>query len=118
MNMRKLDPKIEWQMVLGQQIMNVLQGPKIESIRHQCEGNIHAMNFRSIKEGTSFKVSKKLLPQFYALCEEVKEKLDYKEPIDFYITGHSEINACAAFSYDENYPHMVEIYSGAYNLLS
>ena len=103
--MRELDPKIDLQMVLGQQIMNVLQGPKIESIRHQCEGNIRAMNFRGIKEGTS-------------LCEEVKEKLDYKEPIDFYITGHSEINACAAFSYDKNYPHMIEIYSGAYNLLN
>ena len=116
--MRELDPKIDLQMVLGQQIMNVLQGPKIESIRHQCEGNIRAMNFRGIKEGTSFKVSEKLLPQFYALCEEVKEKLDYKEPIVFYITGHSEINACAAFSYDKNYPHMIEIYSGAYNLLN
>lgn len=116
--MRELDPKIELQQTLGQQIMNVLQGFTIEKIRHQCEGNIRAMNFRGVKEGTSFKVSEKLLPQFYALCEEVKEKLDYKEPIDFYITGNSEINACAAFSYDENYPHMIEIYSGAYNLLS
>lgn len=116
--MRELDPIIELQMVLGKQIMNVMQGPTIESIRQQCEGNIRAMNFRGIKEGTSFKVSEKLLPQFYTLCEEVKEKLNYKEPIDFYITGNSEINACAAFSYDENYPHMVEIYSGAYNLLS
>ena len=116
--MRELDPKIDLQMVLGQQILNVLQGPAIESIRHQCEGNVRAMNFRGLKEGTSFKVSEKLLPQFYTLCEEVKEKLNYKEPIDFYITGHSEINACAAFSYDENYPHMIEIYSGAYNLLS
>ena len=116
--MRELDPKIELQQTLGQQIMNVLQGPTIEIIRQQCEGNIRAMSFRGLKEGTSFRVSEKLLPQFYALCEEIKEKLDFKEPIDFYITGHSEINAGATFSYDENYPHMIEIYSGAYNLLN
>ncbi len=116
--MREFNPQIDLQRTLGQQIMNVTQGFAIENIRHQCEGNIRAMNFRGIREGTSFKVSEKLLPQFYALCEEVKEKLDYKEPIDFYITGNSEINACAAFSYDENYPHMIEIYSGAYNLVN
>lgn len=116
--MRELDPKIELQQTLGQQITNVLQGPAIENIRHQCEGNIRAMSDRGLMEGTSFKVSEKLLPQFYALCEEVKEKLNYKDPVDFYITGLGEINARAIFSYDENCPHMIEIYSGAYNLLN
>jgi hypothetical protein len=116
--MRVFNPQIDLQRTLGQQIMNVIQGFTIENIRHQCEGNIRAMNFRGIKEGTSFKVSEKLLPQFHALCEEVKEKLDFEDPIDFYITGDSEINACAAFSYDENHPHMIEINSGAYNLLN
>ena len=116
--MRELDPKIDLQMILGQQIMNVLQGPTIESIRQQCEGNIYDLGFRSSKEGNSLKVSDALLPQLYTICEEVKEKLAFKEAIDFYITGNSEINACAFFAYDANYPHIVEINSGLYNLLN
>ena len=116
--MRELDPKIELQMVLGQQIMNVLQGPTIESIRQQCEGNAYELGFRSEREGNSLKVSETLLPELYSLCEEVKEKLNFKDAIDFYITGDSEINACAFFSYDENSAHIVNINSGLYNLLS
>ena len=116
--MRELDPKIELQMVLGKQIMNVLQGPTIVNIRQQCEGNIIDWGFRSRVEGTSMKVSNELLPQLYSLCEEVKAKLNFNEPIDFYVTGNSEINACAFFAFDANLPHIVEINSGTYNLLS
>ena len=36
--MRELDPKIELQLVLSQQIMAVMQGTTIDSIRQQCEG--------------------------------------------------------------------------------
>lgn len=116
--MRELNPKIDLQMVLGQQIMNVLQGPAIESIRQQCEGFVYDIGFRSRVEGTSLKVSNELLPQLFSLCEEVKVKLNFDQPIDFYITGNSEINACAFFVYDENSPHIVEINSELYNLLS
>ena len=116
--MRELDPKIDLQLILGQQIMNVLQGPTIESIRQQCEGNTYELGFRSEREGNSLKVSETLLPELYSLCEEVKEKLNFNEPVDFFITGSSEINACAFFSYDDNSAHIVNINSGLYNLLS
>lgn len=116
--MRELDPKIELQSVLGQQIMAVMQGTTIESIRQQCEGNVYDLDFRSRREGNSLKVSDTLLPELYALCEEVKEKLNFKEPVDFYISGNSEINACAFFAYDVNAPHIIEINSGLFNLLS
>lgn len=116
--MRELDPKIDLQIVLGQQIMNVLQGGVIESIRKNCEGNSDDVYFRSIREGSSLKVQETLLPQFYALCEEVKSQLGFPEPIDFYITGNSEVNACAFYSDDEQRPHIIEINSGLFNLMN
>ena len=116
--MRELDPKIDLQLVLGQQLMNVLQGPMIENIRQLCEGNVYDLDFRSRREGNSLKVSETLLPQLYSLCEEVKAKLGYNEAIDFYISGNSEVNACAFFAYDEKYPHIIEINSGLYNLVN
>ena len=91
--MRELDPKIDLQVILGQQIMNVLQGPTIEGIRLQCEGNVEELLFRSEREGTSLKVSETLLPELYTICEEVKAKLGFNDPIDFYVSGKSDINA-------------------------
>lgn len=116
--MRELDPKIDLQLLLGNQILNVLQGGVIEGIRKNCEGNSADVGFRSMREGNSLKVQETLLPQFYALCEEVKTKLGFENPIDFYITGNSEVNACAFYSDDEERPHIVEINSGLFNLMN
>lgn len=116
--MRELDPKIELQELLGQQIFNVLQGSVTEFVRVQCEGIGFDVNFRSVMEGNSLKVSDTLLPRFYALCQEVKEKLEFVGNIDFYITGNSTVNACSYCSGDEQRPHIIEINSGLFNLMN
>ena len=116
--MRELDPKIELQELLGQQILNVLQSTVTDTIRRKCEGNLSDMNFRSVMEGNSLKVNETLLPQFYALCEEVKTKLEFEEDIDFYITGNSAVNAGAYASINEQRPHIIEINSGLFNLMN
>lgn len=116
--MRELDPKIDLQELLGQQIFNVLQGSVTEIVRQQCEGIGFDVNFRSVMEGNSLKVSETLLPQFYALCQGVKEKLEFVGNIDFYITGNSTVNACSYSSGDEQRPHIIEINSGLFNLMN
>lgn len=116
--MRELDPKIDLQELLGQQIFNVLQGSVTEIVRQHCEGIGFDVNFRSVMEGNSLKVSETLLPQFYALCQGVKEKLEFVGNIDFYITGNSTVNACSYCSGDEQRPHIIEINSGLFNLMN
>ena len=64
------------------------------------------------------KVSETLLPKFYVLCQEVKEKLEFVGNIDFYITGNSTVNACSYCSGDEQRPHIIEINSGLFNLMN
>lgn len=116
--MRELDPKIDLQEILGQQIFNVLQGSVTEIVRQSCEGLGFDVNFRSVMEGNSIKVSETLLPQFFALCQGVKEKLEFVGNIDFYITGNSTVNACSYCSGDEQRPHIIEINSGLFNLMN
>ncbi|MCQ2244946.1 MAG: M48 family metallopeptidase [Bacteroidaceae bacterium] len=116
--MRELNPSIELQEILAQQIFNVLQGSVTEFVRQQCEGVGFDVNFRSVMEGNSLKVSETLLPKFYALCQEVKEKLEFVGDIDFYITGNSTVNACSYSSGDEQRPHIIEINSGLFNLMN
>lgn len=116
--MRELNPIIDLQEILARQIFNALQGSVTEVIREKCEGVGYDVNFRSVLEGNSLKVSATLLPKFHALCAEVKEKLQYVGNIDFYITGNSAVNACAYCSGDEHRPHIIEINSGLFNLMN
>lgn len=116
--MRELNPQIELQHQLAQQIFNSLQGEVTEDIRQKCQGNANDRYFRSAKEGNSLKVNETLLPQFYSLCREVKEKLEFVGDIDFYITGTSDVNACAYFSNDEQRPHIIEVNSGLFKLMN
>ena len=116
--MRELNPQIELQHQLAQQIFNALQGEVTEDIRQKCQGNANDRYFRSAKEGNSLKVNETLLPQFYNLCREVKEKLEFVGDIDYYITGTSDVNACAYFSNDEQRPHIIEVNSGLFKLMN
>ncbi len=116
--MRELNPRIDLQALLAEQIFKALQRPVTEDIRQRCEGMDIDMNFRSVMEGNSLKVQQSLLPQFYQLCEEVKEKLEFTEQIDFYITGNSTVNACAYASENEQRPHIIEVNSGLFTLMN
>ena len=116
--MRELNPHIELQHLLAQQIFNALQGEVTEDIRQKCEGNANDVYFRSAREGNSLKVNETLLPQFYNLCREVKEKLEFVGDIDFYISGNSEVNACAFYSPDEQRPHIIEVNSALFELMN
>ena len=78
--MRELNPKIELQELIGQQILNVLQSTVTDTIRRNCEGIFSDLNFRSVMEGNSLKVNKTLLPQFYALSQEAWRALHFFRP--------------------------------------
>lgn len=115
---RDLNPRIDLQELLGQQIFSCLQGEIVEPIREQCEGMGLDNYIRSLKEGHSLKVEQSLLPDFYNLCQQVKKKLEYIGDIDFYISGNTEANACAFASADDNKPSIIEINSGLFNLMN
>ena len=67
--MRELNPQINLQHLLVQQIFNALQGEVTEDIRQKCLGNANDIYFHSTKEGNSLKVNETLLPQFYTVLE-------------------------------------------------
>ena len=48
---------------------------------------------RSAMEGHCFKVEKRSMGHLHDLLYEVKDKLAFADPVDFYITGDSTINA-------------------------
>lgn len=109
---------IEWEKQIGAQIYQALQGSVVEEVLRKTRLSNADAYWRSNMEGHSLKVEKELLPAFYDLCQEVKQKLDFSEPVDFYITGDSTVNAFSVAAEGEGEPHIVNINSGLFDLMT
>ena len=110
---------IELEKQIGEQIYNALQGEIVEDVLREISTNSNSDAYwRSNMEGHSLKVEKTLLPDFYQLCHEVKQKLGFDEPVDFYITGDSTVNAFSVAAENDGEPHIVNINSALFNLMT
>lgn len=110
---------IELERQIGEQIYNALQGNIVEEVLREIKTSSSSDAYwRSNMEGHSLKVEKELLPDFYQLCQEVKEKLGVKDNVDFYITGDSSVNAFSVAAESEGESHIVNINSALFDLMT
>ncbi len=116
--MKKLNPTLKLEKQIGEQIYTALQGQIVEEVLKKTKITSNDAYWRSSMEGHSLKVQQHLLPDFHKLCMEVKEALDFHEPVDFYITGDSSVNAFSVSAEDENQPHIVNVNSALFDLMS
>jgi len=114
----KINPQIALERQLAEQIYNALQGPVVEEVLRKIPDSSSDTYWRSNMEGHSLKVDKELLPDIYALCHDVKNKLGVKGKVDFYITGDSTVNAFSVASEGEDVPDIVNINSGLFGLMN
>ena len=116
--MSKLDPKLDLEKQLGKQIYNALQGEIVEEVLRKTKTSSRDAYWRSSMEGHSLRVQKELLPDIYELCQDVKKKLKFKDDVDFYITGDSDVNAFSLAAEDEGEHHIVNVNSALFDLMS
>ncbi len=109
---------IELEKQIGKQIYNALQGSVVEEVLRKTKTSNNDAYWRSNMEGHSLKVEKELLSEFYELCHEVKRKLAFEEKVDFYITGDSSVNAFSVSAEGDNEPHIVNINSALFDLMT
>lgn len=115
---RVLQPIIQLEKALAAQIFNALQGDVVHFILKKAQDTTDDDYWRSRMEGHCMKADKILLGHFYRLCHEVKERLGFDEPVDFYVTGDSSINAFSIAAEDGEHPHIVNVNSELFNLMS
>lgn len=115
---RNFNPSIALERQIGQQIYNALQGTVVEEVLRKTSVSGRDTYWRSNMEGHSLKVDKALLPDFYNLCAEVKKKLNFDEEVDFYITGDSTVNAFSVAAEEEGEPHIVNVNSALFDLMT
>ena len=115
---RILKPEIELEQALAGQIYNALQGDVVRFVLKNAQTSTDDEYWRSRMEGHCMKVDKNLLGNFYNLCHEVKRRLNFQEDVDFYVTGDSSINAFSIAAEDGQHPHIVNVNSELFNLMS
>lgn len=116
--MKEINPTIKLQQTLSKQIYDTLQGAMLERILEEARTSDSDNYWRNSMEGHSFKVEKSLLPHLHEMFYEVKEKLGYKEDVDFYITGDSSVNAFSVAAETKDGHHIVNVNSALVELMS
>ena len=116
--MTTFNPTLPLERELGKQIYQALQGSVVETILKTAKDGSGDEYWRSRMEGHCMKVDKEILPDFYALCQEVKKRLNFTEKVDFYVTGDSTLNAFSIAAEEEGQPHIVNINSAMFDLMS
>lgn len=114
---RRLDPTIKLQQILRQQLEGALQGDVLTEVRRKTQGKHLEFRQRTAMVCNGLQVTEQTMPELYALCNEVKESLEFTDNVNFYIQGDNEINAEAYISEDADKPHIVIINSGLFNLM-
>ncbi|MBR0116585.1 MAG: M48 family metallopeptidase [Prevotella sp.] len=115
---RHLKPSIALEKQLSKQIYNALQGAVVEAVLKKIQTSSADTYWRSSMEGHSLKVQEDLLPDFYRLCHDVKKKLRFEEPVDFYITGDSSVNAFSVAAEGKGEPNIVNVNSALFDLMT
>ena len=116
--MKRFNPAIELEQQIGKQIYEALQGPVVEEVLRKTRITNNDAYWRSSMEGHSLKVQPDLLPAFYELCQEVKDKLNFTENVDFYITGDATVNAFSLAAEGDGEPHIVNVNSALFDLMT
>ena len=113
-----LNPAIELEQNLSSQIYNALHGDLVNQIISLSSYDQSGDKIRSTMEGHCFKVEKRLMSHLYDLLYDVKKKLAFQDPVDFYITGDASVNAWTIASPRDGEPHIVNINSGLLNIMT
>ena len=116
--MKTINPNLQLQQTLSKQIYDALQGAALEQILEVARTSDDDNYWRNSLEGHSFRVEKSLLPHLYDMFYEVKDRLGYKEDVDFYITGDSSVNAFSVAAETKDGHHIVNVNSALVELMS
>ena len=115
---RVLKPEIQLEQALAGQIYHALEGDVVRFVLKNAQGGTDDDYWRSRMEGHCMKADKNLLGNFYNLCHEVQERLNFQEKVDYYVTGDSSINAFSMAAEDSEHPHIVNVNSELFNLMN
>ena len=109
--MKNNDIRVDLEIELESNLFQTLEGKLVEKIIAEANYEPEENIWKNIMEGHSFKVTEKMSPKLYHIFHDVKNKLNYKKNIDFYITNSAELNAFALTRSDDKDTDIININS-------
>ena len=109
--MKNNDIRVDLEIELESNLFQTLEGKLVEKIIAEANYEPEENIWKNILEGHSFKVTEKMSPKLYHIFHDVKNKLNYKKNIDFYITNSAELNAFALTRSDDKDTDIININS-------
>ena len=109
--------RIKAEQEIGKNLWELFEGDVISRIMKEAKVEKAGNYYKYLLEGHSFKLGRDLLPELYKPFTDVCEALNFKEPVEFFISNHPDFNASAASSQEEDEPHLVNLNSGLVNAL-
>jgi len=103
--------RIDLEAGLSQELYELFEGNIIEKIIRDAKVESEKNPFKSSLEGHSFKITERMAPSFYALCQDVLKKLQFEEETDFFIVNSPEVNCYAISRLEDDQSHIVMINS-------
>lgn len=103
--------RIELEKIIGNELYNLVEGDILEEIIKESQIERFENDWKYLLEGHSFRVTTELAPSLYQLFHTVCERLQFDEPVEFYVTNSSEFNASAISSHRSDQPHIINLNS-------
>lgn len=103
--------RIEMEAALSRELYDLFEGKIVKQIIREGKVTSERNPYKHLLEGHSFKITPRLAPRLYALCYEVKERLEFDEDVDFFIRNSPEINCFAVSKMEEGQNHLVMLNS-------
>ncbi len=104
--------RLQLEKKFGDDLAALLQGKIITEILKIAKIEDNENAYKKIFDGHHFKISAELSPKLNKLCNTVLKRLEFEEPIDFYISNHPEINAVSIPRLEEKQSHIIGFNSG------
>jgi len=102
---------ISLEQAIRNELNELFESDVIEKILRTAKVERNENILKNMQEGNSFKITERLSPELFAICQEVKNCLEYEENIDFFIMNSPETNAFAVPKMEDEDVNMVIITS-------
>jgi len=113
------DIRLPEEIQMQQDLFETIQGEAVLLLAQKVGPRIlnQNQNFLQSIHSTCFQVTANSSPRYYKIFSEVLKKLEFTEPINFYIKAHPELNAFSVMS-EGKAPHAIVMHSTTLKILN
>lgn len=118
-NMVNVNPTNMWEAfrfhqerLVSERLRQTLHADLLEPMFDKCKYAGEKSPLRAIFEGHSFRLSRKLAPRLYDMCQEVQKILKFEESVEFFASNDPTVNAVSILREDDDQSHIIAINSG------